>query len=88
MEHQVFIPSLHRDLTGDVEVVTLTGTTVGDIIDGLEAKFPGLGDRLAENGRIKPYISVAVNGEMLPRGLRQKLTQPSEIHFVPALGGG
>jgi sulfur-carrier protein len=88
MEHEVHIPSLHRDLTGGVEVVKLSGATVGDIIDGLEAQFPGMRDRLTENERIKPYISVAVNGDMVPRGLRQKLTQPSEIHFVPAVGGG
>jgi sulfur-carrier protein len=88
MEHEVYIPSLHRDLTGGVEMVKLSGATVGDIIDGLEAQFPGLRDRLTEAGRIKPYISVAVNCDLVPRGLRQKLTQPSEIHFVPAVGGG
>lgn len=89
MEHVVFIPSLHRDLTGGEEKVAVGGATLGEVIDALEAKYPGLRERLCEDGRIKPYISVAVNGEVLPsRGLRHKLNNGAEIHFVPAIGGG
>lgn len=88
MEHEVWIPALHRDLTGGVETVKVEGATVGEVIDALEARFPGIAERLTEDGRIRPYISVAVNGVFTHRGLRERLTEPSEIHFVPALGGG
>jgi sulfur-carrier protein len=89
MEHEIYIPSLHRDLTGGEDVVKLSGTSLGEIVEALDAQFPGMRDRLCDGRRIKPHISVAVNGEVLPtRGLHQKLNQPSEIHFVPAVGGG
>jgi sulfur-carrier protein len=88
MEHEVWIPALHRDLTGGVETIKVSATSVGELIDRLDEQFPGMRDRLSEDGRIKPYISIAINGEVMQRGLRQKLTQPSEIHFVPAVGGG
>lgn len=88
MEHEVWIPALHRDLTGGVEIVKIAGETVGELVANLDNQFPGLAARLVDEGRIRPYISVAVNGEITHRGLHQKLPDASEIHFVPALGGG
>lgn len=88
MQHQIWIPSLHRDLTEGAEVVTVEGETVGEVIAQLETRFPGMEARLCENGRIRPYIAVSVNSEVTRRGLRQRLTEPSEIHFIPSLSGG
>ena len=88
MEHEVWIPALHRDLTNGAATVMIPGGTVGDVVDNLERSFPGLRERLCADGRIRPYIAVAINGEITSRGLHQRLREPSEIHFVPALGGG
>ncbi len=88
MEHEVWIPALHRDLTDGVEQVTVTGETVGALIDELERRFPGLRARLCEDERVRPGIAVVVDGVVTPRGLRQRLTEPSEVHFVPAISGG
>jgi len=88
MQHQVFIPSLHRTLTDGAEVVTVEGKTVGEVVAQLETRFPGMEARLCEDGRIRPHIAVSVNSEVTRRGLRHKLTEPSEIHFIPALSGG
>lgn len=88
MTHSVWIPALHRDLTGGVETVDLDGSTVGEVVAALDAQFPGIAERLCEDERLRPHIAVAVNGEISHRGLRQRLTEPSEIHFIPALSGG
>lgn len=88
LQHKVWIPALHRDLTGGKEIVDISGSNVGEVISGLDAQFPGIADRLCDGERIRPYISVAVNGEITRRGLRQRLREASEIHFVPSLGGG
>ena len=88
MEHDIWIPALHRDLTHGVEIVRAPGSTVGEVVANLDARFPGLRDRLCDGDRIRPYIAVAVNGEITSRGLHQRLRESSEIHFVPALGGG
>ena len=88
MTHDVWIPALHRDLTAGVEQVTVTGETVGALVDELDRVFPGLCDRLCDQGRLRPGIAVVVDGVVAPRGLRQRLTQPSEVHFVPAISGG
>ena len=86
--HDVWIPSLHRDLTGGVENVKIAAQSVGQVIAELENKFPGMEDRLCEDGKVRPYIAVSVDGEISYRGLRHQLTVPAEIHFVPALSGG
>ncbi len=79
MQHVVWIPSLHRDLTAGAETVSVPGETVGDV---------GFDARLCEEGKLRPNIAVAVNGEVVHRGLSQRLNGPSEVHFIPALSGG
>jgi molybdopterin synthase sulfur carrier subunit len=88
IEHEVWIPALHRDLTGGVEIVKIAGDSVGELIANLDAQYPGIAARLTDNGRIRPHISIAINGVISHRGLHQKLREPSEIHFVPSIGGG
>ncbi len=88
MEHEVWIPALHRDLTGGVERVTQAGSTVREVVERLDVRFPGLAERLCDGDRLRPGIQVAVNGVVESKGLRVRLAEASEVHFVPAIGGG
>ena len=84
----VWIPSLLQSLTDGADTVVVSGTTVGEIIDHLEARFPGVKDRLVQGGEIRPHIAVAIDGDVSPEGLEQDVQESSEIHFIPALSGG
>ena len=84
----VYIPSLMRGLTGGEEQVTIPGSTVRQIVQNLEERFPGMKERLVDGYRIKPNISVAVDGEVTPLGMLEKVSEDSEVHFLPAIGGG
>ena len=85
----VWIPSLLRSFTGGVSEVTVPGATLRELIDGLEQRYPGLKTRLlTEEGRVKPNIAVVVDGINSKQGLRQPLSDKSEVHFVPAMAGG
>ncbi|MGH8064777.1 MAG: MoaD/ThiS family protein [Candidatus Entotheonellia bacterium] len=84
----VWIPSLLQSLTGGEETLVVSGATVGEIIDNLEGRFPGIKDRLVEGGEIRPHIAVAIDGDVSPEGLEQDVRESSEIHFIPALSGG
>ncbi|WP_298980809.1 MoaD/ThiS family protein [Caldilinea sp.] len=86
--HEVWIPPVHRDLTAGAERVQVEAATVGEIVAALERRFPGLAARLTQGDTLRPGIAVAVNGVISTRGLRQRLNEPSEIHFVPAISGG
>ena len=75
-------------LSGGNTRVQIEGATVRQIINNLEDHYPGFKDRLVEDGRIKGNISVAVDGEITPLGMLEKVGEDSEIHFLPAIGGG
>ena len=84
----VFIPSLMRKLTDDRETVVVPGATVRQVIDNLEAEYPGMKAQLVDKFRLKGNISVAVDGEVSPMGVLEKVGEDSEVHFLPAIGGG
>ena len=85
---EVWIPPLMRDLTGGQERVTVSGDQVRDVVAALEARFPGIEARLCQEGRLRPGIAVAVDGVSSSRGLRQRVNEDSEVHFIPAISGG
>lgn len=85
---KVFIPALMQKLTDGLDQVEVPGSTVREIINNLEKTYPGIKERLVDNFRIRPSISVAVDGTITPMGILEKVGKDSEVHFVPAVGGG
>ena len=84
----VFVPSLMQNLTDGKTQVQVPGASVRQIINNLESEYPGFKERLVEDDRVKPNISVAVDGEVTPLGMLEKVGEDSEVHFLPAIGGG
>lgn len=86
----IFIPSLLRPLARGLADVAVPGATVREVIDALDAQYPGLKARLVdlEENRLRRNIAVVVDGVSSREGLRQKLAENSEVHFVPAISGG
>ena len=84
----IFVPSLMQSLTDGKQKVEIGGANIRQIIDNLDQQFPCFKDRVVEDGRVKPNISIAVDGEITPLGLIQKVNSDSEIHFLPAISGG
>jgi molybdopterin synthase sulfur carrier subunit len=84
----VFIPTMLLSVTGGVKHVDLEGRNVRQVIDRLDELYPGMKDRLVEDGQIRPNLAVAIDGEVARMGLLQKVGEESEVHFVPAIGGG
>ena len=84
----VFIPALLQSLTGGRTAVEVDGGSVSEVIDHLEQAWPGIRERLVEQGRLRPNISVAVDGEISPMGLLETVAPGSEVHFVAAIKGG
>ena len=84
----VFIPSLMQNLTDGQSRVEIPGSNIRQIIESLEKAHPGTKDRLVDGVRVKPNISVAIDGEVTPLGMLEKVGENSEVHFLPAIGGG
>ena len=84
----VFIPTMLQSLSGGVKQVDIDAKNVRQIVDELERLYPGMKERLVDEGRLRPNVSVAVDGEVARMGLLEKVGDASEVHFVPAIGGG
>ena len=77
-----------QKMTGGVRQVDCQGRNVRQIIDGLEAHFPGIKDRLVEDGEIRANLAVAIDGDVARMGMLERVHESSEVHFVPAIAGG
>jgi molybdopterin synthase sulfur carrier subunit len=85
----VWVPSLLQRFTGGVSTVDVPGTTLREVINNLEPRYPGLKDRLLDDeGDLRPEIAAAIDGETEHYGLLEPVRENSEIHFIPAIGGG
>ena len=77
-----------QELSSGEQRVYVQGNNIRQVIDNLDAVYPGFKDRLVEDGRVKPNISVAIDGEITPLGMIEKVGEDSEVHFLPAISGG
>jgi molybdopterin synthase sulfur carrier subunit len=84
----VWIPALLRHMTGGQAQVNVPGDTVGRVIEALDAIHPGVRDRLCQGGGLTRGMAVSVDGHVAPLGLLAPVDEESEIHFLPAVGGG
>ena len=85
---RVFIPPLLKPLTAGEEIVEVEAKNVRQVIEELENRFPGIREKLCEEDELKPGLTVAVDGNVSSLGLLQKVSDDSEVHFLPAIGGG
>lgn len=91
MSIKVLIPTPLRGLTGDADSVEAEGTTVGELIDDLEKKHPGLNERLCDdNGELRRFVNVYLNQEDIrfKDGKNTPVSDGDELSIVPAIAGG
>ena len=77
-------------LTGGQKIIQVAGASVRQVINNLEKDYPGIKARLCEEDGMDllPGIAVIVDGETSQLGLLERVGEDSEVHFLPALGGG
>ena len=86
----VRIPTPLRSLTAGEEQVTALSSTVRQVIDELETKYPGMRDRLLDAKGVRRFVNIYVGDEDIRflDGLDTKLESGTEISIVPAIAGG
>lgn len=84
----VFIPAQLRGLTGGISQVEVAAASVREVVDSLESRFPGMKERLCQGDELAPGLQLSIDHVMSSRGLRAKVGPASEVHFLPAFGGG
>ena len=87
----VRIPTPLQKLTGDQPEISASGSTVRDLLDDLERKYPGLKSRLCDGeGKLRRFVNIYVNEEDI-RFLKQESTpvkDGDEVSIIPAIAGG
>jgi sulfur-carrier protein len=78
------IPPLFRDLPRRLEI---DAATVGEAIERMDERWPGLRDRLCEPGpALRPHINIYVDRERA--GLETGLDARSRVDVIAAISGG
>ncbi len=87
---EVWIPTNMQKLTGGKQRIQIGGRNVRQIINNLDAEYPGLKELLydEEEDDLVAGIAVIVDGEASQIGLLERVEETSEVHFLPAIGGG
>ena len=85
---RVFIPPPLRKLADGMTDVRVPGATLKELIDNLESRYPGMRQYLMEEDHLVPGLAAVVDGEATMEGLRQRLAEETEVHFLPAISGG
>jgi sulfur-carrier protein len=63
------------------------GVTVAAVLSELDARAPGMRDRLVEVGpRLRPHIKVFVDGQQAD--LSTTVPADATVHVIPAVSGG
>jgi len=91
MAVKVKIPTPLRNLTQDQDTIEAESGELSSVVETLETKFPGMRERLLdEGGEIRRFVNIYVNGEDVRflSGLTTDLKDGDEVSIVPAVAGG
>jgi molybdopterin synthase sulfur carrier subunit len=87
----VRIPTQLRTLTAGAGELSLSGSTVGEVLKALDAAHPGMADRLFdESGQLRRFVNVFVDEEDVRflDGLATPVADGQTVSIVPAVAGG
>ncbi|MET8054863.1 MULTISPECIES: MoaD/ThiS family protein [unclassified Streptosporangium] len=91
MSVSVRIPTILRTYTDGAAEVSGEGETLRDVLQKLDADFPGVGARiLDETGKIRRFVNVYVGDEDVRFADNLDTATPSgvQISIIPAVAGG
>jgi molybdopterin synthase sulfur carrier subunit len=90
MAVKVRIPTPLQKLSDGKDEVEGEAGTIISLINNLDKRFPGIGERISEGGRIRRFINIYLNDEDI-RFLKNEETEVKdgdEVSIVPAIAGG
>jgi molybdopterin synthase sulfur carrier subunit len=91
MSLKIIIPTPLRRLTANTDIVEVEGTTVKEVIQNLDRRYPGIHARLCEEGgELRRFLNIYVDGEDIRflDNLSTAVPDGAEVSIVPAIAGG
>jgi molybdopterin converting factor small subunit len=87
----VRVPTQLRSLSGGDAEVKVDGTTVGEVLSGLEEAYPGFAERLFDDeGKLRRFVNVFLADEDVRflQGLDTPVPDGQTVSIIPAVAGG
>jgi MoaD family protein len=86
----VKIPTQLRAATGGEAEAEAEGETVRAVLDDLFERFDDLRERICEDGDLRRFVNVYVDGEDIRylSGLDTEVADGGEVTILPAVAGG
>ncbi len=90
MAISVKIPTQLRSATEGEATASVDGSTVGEVLDSLYERYGELRSRIAEDGGLRRFVNVYVDGEDIRflDGLDTAVKDGDEVTILPAVAGG
>ena len=91
MSVSVRIPTILRTYTNGESQVSAEGETLSEVIDNLDASYPGIKGRiLDEQGAIRRFVNVYVGNDDVRflDALETLVPEGAQISVIPAVAGG
>ncbi|MGI8507617.1 MAG: ubiquitin-like small modifier protein 1 [Solirubrobacteraceae bacterium] len=90
MAVSVKIPTQLREATRGQSQASVDGATVGEVLDALYERYGELRSRIAEDGGLRRFVNVYVDGEDIRflNGLDTAVADGDEVTILPAVAGG
>jgi sulfur-carrier protein len=91
MAVKVKVPTLLRTKVGGSPTVEGSGSTVREVLDDIESRFPGFTDSIVtEDGGLHRFVNLYVNDEDVRYlgSLETKVSEGDTVAILPAVAGG
>lgn len=91
MSVEVRIPTVLRPHVENRSTVEASGATIGEVLDDLSARFPGLkGQLTAEDGSMHKFLNVYLNDDDVRylQKLETPVKETDSVTVLPAVAGG
>jgi molybdopterin converting factor small subunit len=91
MSARVRVPTILRTYTAGESEVSAEGETLSDVLDSLEATYPGIKGRIVdEDGSLRRFVNVYVGNDDVRflDGLDTAVKDDAQISVIPAVAGG
>ncbi len=91
MASEVRIPTVLRPAVGGVSVLSIEGSTVGELLENLTTQYPATkGQLLNEDGTLHRFLNVYVNDDDVRYlgGTDAPIAEGDEVTLLPAVAGG
>ena len=90
MSVRLRIPWFLQNATGGAKSVEVSGTTVGDCLKELVARFPQAREEIFDaGGKLSPFTDIHLGGRSIRReGLARPVRDGDELAILLIIGGG